>query len=72
MLVAEWSCNLFEILLWNWSTSFLVLAQKGTHMLQPLGEETFALMSNVLKKGVALSYLPLLPPTRTNDNPTKV
>jgi hypothetical protein len=32
-------------------------AQKGGHMLLPMGEETFVLISNAPKKGGAPSYL---------------
>jgi hypothetical protein len=40
-------------------------------MLQSPGEEAFALISNVPKKGVALNHLPLSPLAKMNENPTK-
>jgi hypothetical protein len=40
-------------------------------MFQPLREKTFALISNVPRKGMALNYSHLLPPTRISKNPTK-
>jgi len=45
--------------------------QKGGHTLLPLGEKTFVLISNTLRKGRAPSYLHLSPPTKIGKNPTK-
>jgi hypothetical protein len=50
---------------------FKLVAQKGAHMLKPLGKKTFALISNALGQGMAPSYSHLLPPTRIGKNPTK-
>jgi hypothetical protein len=35
-------------------------------------ENTFTLISNVPEKGMALSYLHILPPTRKCENPTNI
>jgi hypothetical protein len=40
-------------------------------MLQSLEGEVLALISNAPGKGVALSYLHHLPPTKMGENPTK-
>jgi hypothetical protein len=40
-------------------------------MLQPLGEEAFMLISDVLGKGRAPNYSHLSPPIKMNENPTK-
>jgi hypothetical protein len=40
-------------------------------MLQPPKEEALAFISNASRKGMALSCLHLLLPTRMNENPTK-
>jgi hypothetical protein len=45
--------------------------QKGGHMLQPLREKSFLLISNVFGKGRAPIYSHLLPLTKSNKNPTK-
>jgi hypothetical protein len=40
-------------------------------MLQPVGEEVFLLILDVLGKGRAPNYSHLSPPAKTNENPTK-
>jgi hypothetical protein len=41
-------------------------------MLQPLGGKALTLILDAPGKGGAPSYLYLLPPTKTNENPTKI
>jgi len=51
---------------------FQAIAQKGAHMLQPLGEKTFVLISNALGKVTTLNYSHVLLSTRIGENPTKI
>ncbi len=44
------------------------IVQRGAHMLQPLGEEAFTLISNALEKGVGCSCSHLMPLTRMGKN----
>jgi hypothetical protein len=41
-------------------------------MLQPPVEEALVLILNAFKERMAPIYLHLAPPTRTNENPTKI
>jgi hypothetical protein len=72
ILVKEWSCNVFEIFSLKQSTLLLPNYSKGGTLVQSPVEDIITLISNTLQKGVALTYLHILLPTRKCENPTKI